>query len=174
MTMSGAPRWEGDRRGSGVASGAWIAADVAQLEAALAAPDWIAESAEDHLLPHIQRASAEPGSAWRLTRTMTRSDVFEIELHWTDPVPTLRKLRAAVFTLIGRFAEGSTYIRQVTVEGMQEFHVTTGLVGSDTSFTPHGHLIRIIVTAPQMKNVLTDPRQRTDCGDQVSQPSRRW
>jgi hypothetical protein len=157
-----------------VASGAWIAADVAQLQAALGEPDWIAESGEDHLLPHIQRACAEPGSAWRLTRTITRNDVFEIELHWTDPVPTLRNLRAEVFTLIGRFAEGSTYIRQVTVEGMLEFHVTTGLVGSDTSFTPHGHLIRIIVTAPQMKNALTDPRQRTDRGDPVSQPRRGW
>ena len=170
--MTAAPRWDGDRRGSGVASGAWIAADVAQLEFALAEPDWIAELAEDHLLPHIQRACAEPGSAWRLTRTMTRSDVFEIELEWTVPVPNLRHLRAEVFTLIGRFAEGSTYVRQATIEGMLEFHVTTGLVGSDTSFTPHGHLIRIIVTAPQMKNVLAFPMQRTDRGDQVSQPSR--
>jgi len=174
MTMTATPRWEGDRRGSGVASGAWIAADVAQLEAALAAPDWIAEAADDHLLPHIQRACAEPGSSWHLTRAMTRSDVFEIELQWTDPVPNLRHLRAEVFTLIGRFAEGSTYVRQATIEGMLEFHVTTGLVGSDTRFTPHGHLIRIIVTAPQMKNALAYPRQRTDRVDQVSQPRRGW
>lgn len=162
MTMPGTPRWEGDRRGSGVASGAWIAADVAQLVAALSEPDWIAEAAEDHLLPHIQRACAEPGSAWHLMRTITRSAVFEIELTWAGPAPTPGDLRAKVFTLIGRFAEGTTYVRQVPTEGMLEFHVTTGLVGSDTSFTPHGHLIRIIVTAPQMTSALPDPRHRTD------------
>jgi hypothetical protein len=103
---------------------------------------------------------------------MTRSDVFEIELEWTVPVPNLRHLRAEVFTLIGRFAEGSTYVRQATIEGMLEFHVTTGLVGNDTSFRPHGHLVRIIVTAPQIKNALAYPRQRTDRGGQVSEPSR--
>ena len=33
--MTAAPRWDGDRRGSGVANGAWIAADVAEVQAAL-------------------------------------------------------------------------------------------------------------------------------------------
>jgi hypothetical protein len=157
--MTAAPRWDGDRRGSGVASGAWIAAEVAQLGAALAAPDWIAESAEDHLLQPIQRAGAEPGSAWRLTRTMTRGEVFEIELHWAGPVPNVRHLRAEVFSLIGRLAEGTTYVHQIFAEGTLEFHVTTGSVGTDTSFTPHGHLIRIIVTAPQLTTVLAGPHR---------------
>ena len=152
--MTAAPRWDGDRRGSGVANGAWIAADVAQLQAALAEPDWVAESAEDHLLPHIQRACAEPGSAWRLIRAMTRREIFEIELQWTGESADPCRIRAAVFTVVGHLAEGSTYVRQLTVEGTLEFHVTTGLVGTDTGFRPHGHLIRIIVTAPQLTATL--------------------
>ena len=159
MTTTKAPRWESDWRCSGVASGSWIAAEVTQLGAALAEPDWIAEAAEDHLLPHIQRACAEPGGAWRLTRTMTRSSVFEIELQWTVPIASLRHLRAAVFSLIGDLAESTTYVHQIIVEGTLEFHVATGLVGTDTSFTPHGHLIRIIVTAPQLTTMLAGSRR---------------
>jgi hypothetical protein len=153
--VTAAPRWDGDRRGSGVANGAWIAADVAELQDALAKPDWISESTEDHLLPHIQRACAVPGSAWRLIRAMTRRDIFEIELQWTGESADPCHIRAAVFTLVGHFAEGSTYVHQILVEGTLEFHVTTGLVESDSRFTPHGHLIRIIVTAPQLTGKLT-------------------
>jgi hypothetical protein len=59
-------------------------------------------------------------------------------------------LRAAVFSLIGGFAETYTYVRQrrSTAEGRGEivtFEIVTGILGEESSFTAHGHTIRASV-----------------------------
>ena len=60
-------------------------------------------------------------------------------------------VRAAVFSLVGGFAEVYTYIRQrrSNAEGIGEivtFEIVTGILGEESSFIPHGHTIRVSVT----------------------------
>jgi hypothetical protein len=60
--------------------------------------------------------------------------------------------RAAVFELIGQFAESATYIRQRRVSrdgdeapSVLQFEVGTGEVGEEIAFAPHGHTVLIDV-----------------------------
>ena len=147
-------RWDGDARGQGIGDGSWIARSVSQLRESLDVPMWVAEAPEDHLLQHVQRACAQPGTPWQLIGAATREGIFDVDLRWTREAASLRQLRADAFALIGEFAEVTTFIRQVVAEGSIEFHVTTGFVAGDTNFTHHGHLIRLYVTAPEMSQML--------------------
>jgi hypothetical protein len=145
MTTAASSRWQGDQRGTGVASGTWIAGHVAELQSALALPTWISEAPDAHVLPSIQRACAAPGCVWRLVRALVRGEVFEVELDWIGEDPDPVQVRQAIYALIGGFAESTTFVRQTRVEGTLEFHVATGSVGNDTRFAPHGHQIRFLV-----------------------------
>jgi expansin (peptidoglycan-binding protein) len=147
-------RWDGDTRGVGVMSGQWIAGSVTRLSEALAKPDWVAESPERHLLAPIQRICASPNAAWRLKASNAKDGVFTVDLEWTGTTASLRDLRADVFALIGRLAEGNTFVRQKIVEGGLEYHVATGEIGDDSSFGEHGHLMQMYVTAPRMAEML--------------------
>jgi hypothetical protein len=58
--------------------------------------------------------------------------------------------RAAVFSLIGSFAESATYVRQRRVAGdgggvarKLRFEVGTGELAPEASFDPHGHVVLI-------------------------------
>jgi hypothetical protein len=58
--------------------------------------------------------------------------------------------RAAVFSLIGSFAESATYVcqRRVASNGdpaamKLQFEVGTGELAPDTMFEPHGHVVLI-------------------------------
>jgi hypothetical protein len=52
------------------------------------------------------------------------------------------------FVLLGAVAESSTYVRQrVTDDGPVVFDAVTGMIGDDTHFAPHGHVIRLVVEA---------------------------
>ena len=62
------------------------------------------------------------------------------------------RARAAVFSLIGSFAEAATYVRQRRIatdgEGSTmklQFEVGTGEIAPDTRFAPHGHVVVINV-----------------------------
>jgi hypothetical protein len=154
--MSGTtPRWDGDVRGYGIADGRWIRPSVERLLEALSQPDWVAEAADDHLLPHVRRACGADSSPWRIGESNLRDDgVYEVELTWDGPSPGLRRLRADVFALLGEIAEGSTFIQQVVADGAIEFHVTTGLLTGDTQFAGHGHLIRLRITGSSIPRLL--------------------
>jgi len=57
---------------------------------------------------------------------------------------------AAVFSLIGSFAESATYVRQRRLDGAESamklrFEVGTGELGSDARFAPDGHVVIIDV-----------------------------
>jgi hypothetical protein len=134
-------RWDGDERGEGVADAAAFVAGVGELLAAMQAPAWVAEDPDLHLLPHLRRAcEALP---LELGGTAVADGVFEVELRWTGPERRPAEVRAAVFGLVGTFAESASYVRE-RPGGL--FDVVTGMLDSDGFFAAHGHTLRITVS----------------------------
>ena len=142
-----AARWEHDERGGGIGSAVELGADIDELRAAIEHGTWVAEDADAHLLPHLQAAcSATP--SWTLRHAETIGSRFDVHLEWSSTSHSLRELRRDAFALLGAVAESSTYVRQrVADEGAVVFDVVTGMVGDDTRFAPHGHVIRLVVVA---------------------------
>jgi hypothetical protein len=73
-------------------------------------------------------------------------------LEWRDATGSVGAARAAVFSLIGSFAESATYVRQrrVAVDGdgsamRLKFEVGTGELDPNARFEPHGHVVLINV-----------------------------
>ena len=63
------------------------------------------------------------------------------------------EIRAAVFALVGSFAEIATYVRQRRIRRPRTedetllFEIVTGILDDgDNEFAPHGHTVRITVT----------------------------
>src|SRR5205085_2573342 len=104
---------------------------------------WVAEDPEVHLLPHIERAAAATGL--RIASTSFGSDgVFDVRLEREDPA-SQRELREEVYALIGAFAEPTTSVVERRDGEAIVFEVATGLSPEQTSFAPHGHLVRLRV-----------------------------
>lgn len=123
-----------------------------ELIAAFGQPDWVAEQPELHLLPHVE--------AWcrqdrRLALTGARTDdssTYVLDLEWRSTTGGVGAVRAAVFSLIGSFAESGTYVRQRRVASGDggpapelRFEVGTGELAPDARFVPHGHVVLINV-----------------------------
>jgi hypothetical protein len=94
-----------------------------------------------------------PGSVWTLVETSFEDGVFEVVLEWSRREPSLRLLRADVHTMIGSIAEGATFVRQVIAGNVVEYHAATGLLDGDTPFRGHGHLLRLRVVGPAVRQV---------------------
>lgn len=145
-------RWDGDDRGQGIGDAAQLVSGASDLVAAFTEPAWVAEQPELHLLPHIE-AWCERDGRLGLTDAYTNdADAYVLDLEWRDPAGSVGAARAAVFSLIGSFAESATYIRQhrVAVDGggsavRLQFEVGTGELAPDAGFEPHGHLVLINV-----------------------------
>ena len=113
---------------------------------------WVAEQPELHLLPHIEAWCRRDGRL-ALTRTSTNdAHAYVLDLEWRDAAGGVGAARAAVFSLIGSFAESATYVRQrrVAPEGggaamKLQFEVGTGELAPDARFEPHGHVVLINV-----------------------------
>ena len=150
----GGKRWDTDTRGTGIADGGWIVPGVQRLLDALHEPGWIAEQPEDHLVPGLMRVVDAPESGWTLVETSFREGVFDVVLEWLRPEPSIRRLRADVFALIGSVAEGATFVRQELAGDAVEYHVATGLLEGDTPFTGHGHMLRLRVVGPADSKVI--------------------
>lgn len=146
------PRWEGDNRGRGVADAARLAPGAIELVAAFKQPAWVAEEPEIHLRPHVE--------AWcrrdrRMALTHAHTDdlnAYILDLEWCSAGAGVGEARAAVFALIGSFAESVTYVRQHRVASGRsgspmtlQFEVGTGELG-DARFDPHGHVVVINMT----------------------------
>jgi hypothetical protein len=124
---------------------------ASELIAAFGQPDWVAEQPELHLLPHVE--------AWcrqdrRLALTGTRSDdgsAYVLDLEWRSTTGGVGAVRAAVFSLIGSFAESATYVRQRRAANgggpapALQFEVGTGELGPHARFVSHGHVVLINV-----------------------------
>jgi hypothetical protein len=148
-----AARWEGDDRGRGIADATRLVSGVGELVAAFTQATWVAEQPEVHLLPHVE--------AWcrrdpRLALTGAHADdtgAYVLDLEWHGTTPSVGGARAAVFSLIGSFAESATYVRQrrMPTDGdgsalMLQFEVGTGELAPEARFEPHGHVVLINVT----------------------------
>jgi hypothetical protein len=109
------------------------------------APDWVAEDAELHLLPHVERACVVRG--WELRRSEVVDNVLEVDV--VVPGSSFRDVREVAFTLIGTFAEGSTHVVEMRPdEDAVELLVTTGMLDGDGAFAAHGHVVRLAVRSP--------------------------
>jgi hypothetical protein len=148
------PRWDTDTRGRGIGDGRWIAPAVQHLLAALAAPGWIAEEPDVHLLPHLRQACEAPNSPWTLIAADLQEAVYVVTLEWSRPQPRLHQLRADAVALIGRVAEGATFVQQRTTEREIEYHVTTGMLEGDSPFAGHGHLLLLRIGGPPITQMI--------------------
>jgi hypothetical protein len=113
-------------------------------------PSWVSEEPEVHLLPHIERACGT--LPFEIVDAQLSADgAFELRLRSIDEGWRVGQVRAAVFALVGSFAEVATYVRQrrimATGNGGETllFEVVTGIL-DDGLFAPHGHTVRITVT----------------------------
>jgi hypothetical protein len=141
-------RWDGDERGEGVADATAFAGGAEELVDAMRRPRWVAEEPEIHLLPHVERACET--LPFEIEDGRVAADgTFDLRLRWTGEQRGIGQVRAAVFTLVGSFAETATYVRQRRLSGDMPgetlvFEIATGTV-DDGTFAPHGHTVRIAV-----------------------------
>jgi hypothetical protein len=143
-------RWEGDETGRGVGDAERLVPGASDLLAAFQEPLWVTEQPEDHLLPHVERWCQDDG---RLALRSTSTDdqhSFVLDLEWRGEPTGVGQARAAVFSLIGSFAESVTYVRQRRIQSESDgsrlrFEIGTGELAPDTRFQPHGHTVVINV-----------------------------
>jgi hypothetical protein len=138
-------RWDIDERGYGVASGDAFSPNIEELADAVRDAGWVAEEPEAHLLPHLQAASAAPGSPWTIVSWAIDDGAFVVEMTWDGPRGHKESLRADAFAILGRIAEHTTHVRQRTFDDRVEFEMATGTLAGETRFVPHGHLVRLRV-----------------------------
>jgi hypothetical protein len=143
-------RWDGDTRGAGIGDGGWITDDVDQFKAALNEPDWIAEEPAQHLLPHLRRACGVPRSPWTLLGAELMEMVYVLSLRWARDEATMRQLRADVYGLVGAIAESVSYLHQRVELETVHYDVVTGMLATDTAFHPHGHLLELRISGPDV------------------------
>ncbi len=146
-------RWDGDERGEGVADATPFAAGAVELVEAMRLANWVAEGPDVHLQPHLERACRSLPLRFEEAR-LAADGTLEVNLYWTGESPGVGEVRAAVFSLVGSFAELSTYVRQRQIEETEDgdrtilFEIVTGFLDGETRFAPHGHTVRVLVTAP--------------------------
>jgi hypothetical protein len=146
--MSGR-RWDNDERGDGIADARAFAPGIEALLEGARRPNWVAEEPELHLLPHLRLACES--LPLELVGIHTADDgSFDVELRWEDDGPSIGAVRAAVFSLVGSFAEPSTFVRQRAAASQAEgdsldFEIVTGFLEGQSRFTPHGHTVRVRV-----------------------------
>lgn len=144
-----ARRWDDDERGHGVADARQLVAGARELVDAFEARNWVAEDPELHLRPHVEAWLQADG---RLELTRAYSDdrgAFIVDLNWLGGPAGPGEVRAAVYALIGQFAESATYVRQRRDADDRpvpklRFEVGTGEL--DRAFASHGHTVLINVT----------------------------
>jgi hypothetical protein len=152
-------RWEGDNRGRGIAAAGQLVQGANELIAAFNEPDWVAEQPEVHLRPHVEEWCRQDGRLALTAAYADEANVYVLELEWHGESAGVGPVRAAVFSLIGSFAEAATYVRQRPVErddagsalGLR-FEIGTGELAPDTRFLPHGHALVINVTATSRRH----------------------
>jgi hypothetical protein len=138
-------RWDEDERGRGIADARWLAPGARELSDAMEQPDWVAEQPEAHLLPHVARYCADPGSPFAVEAATVADGVLEVTLRWRGG--TQRELTEAVWALLGTFAETASYVRGPADGAEPVWELATGMLAPDTTFAPHGHTVRLRVVS---------------------------
>jgi hypothetical protein len=145
-------RWDGDERGYGVGDATQLLPGATELIAAFRQRAWVAERPEIHLRPHVE-AWCQHDQRLGLTEAYADdTDAYILHVKWRGEPGSLAEARAAVFALIGSFAESATYVHQhrLTPEPNSSrrtlrFEVGTGELAPDSRFAPHGHVVVIDV-----------------------------
>jgi hypothetical protein len=143
-------RWDGDDRGHGIGNAAALIAGASELLEAFGESAWVAEQPELHLRPHVEAWCQGDRRLGLIDARAGETDAYILELEWRGAPGSVGQARAAVFSLIGSFAETATYVRQRRVldggdHARLRFEVGTGEVASDSRFAPHGHVVVIDV-----------------------------
>jgi hypothetical protein len=148
--MSG--RWDGDDRGRGIGDAEQLVPGASELVAAFSESEWVAELPEHHLRPHVEEWCKQDGRLTLTDAVVDDRDAYVLELKWIGEPAGVGQVRAAVFSLVGSFAESATYVRQRTVQRDPDssavslrFEVGTGELASEARFHPHGHTLVINV-----------------------------
>jgi hypothetical protein len=139
-------RWDTDERGRGIGDAQAFVDGAAELMKAMQTSDWVAEDADAHLLPHLERACAS--LPLELVHAETTPDAaFEISVAWTGSEGAVSAVHESTFALIGSIAESATYIRHRRTDRAElVFDVVTGMLQGDTQFASHGHTLRVRVS----------------------------
>ena len=147
-----AARWDGDDRGQGIADAEQLVSGASELVAAFREPTWVAEQPELHLLPHVEAWCQRDRRLTLAGAHIDGEDAYVLDFDWTEATRSVGAARAAVFSLIGSFAESATYVRQrragsdAGCSGTKlQFEVGTGELGPEARFDPHGHIVLINV-----------------------------
>ena len=107
-----------------------------------------------HLRPHVVAWCQRDRRLALIDDHTDDTDAYVLDLNWRGAPRGVGEARAAVFSLIGSFAESATYVRQRRVSGHGDgstpglqFEVGTGELDPETSFAPHGHVVIINLAA---------------------------
>lgn len=143
-------RWDDDERGHGIGDAAQLVTGASELVAAFSQSDWVAEQPELHLRPHIEAWCQRDERLALVGDKTDDTDAYILDLEWCGAKRSVGEARAAVFSLLGSFAESATYVRQRRVNGngstmKLRFEVGTGELAPDAKFAPHGHVVVIDV-----------------------------
>ncbi|HEX8855308.1 MAG TPA: hypothetical protein VF752_06875 [Thermoleophilaceae bacterium] len=147
-----AVRWDGDQRGLGIGDALELVSGASELVAAFRQPAWVAEQPETHLLPHVEAWCERDHRLALIDAYIDDTDAYVLDCDWRGAAGNVGAARAAVFSLIGSFAESATYVRQRRIAGdaggsttKLRFEVGTGELAPDTRFAAHGHVVVINV-----------------------------
>jgi hypothetical protein len=143
-------RWDDDERGHGISDAAQLLPGARELVAAFGQSDWVAEQPEIHLRPHVEAWCQRDKRLALIEDNIDDTGAYILGLEWRGANRSVGEARAAVFSLIGSFAESATYVRQLRVNGDRStiklrFEVGTGELAPDARFAPHGHVVVIDV-----------------------------
>lgn len=143
-------RWDDDERGHGISDAAQLLPGAGELVAAFSQSDWVAEQPEIHLRPHVEAWCQRDKRLALIEDNIDDTGAYILGLEWRGANRSVGEARAAVFSLIGSFAESATYVRQLRVNGDRStiklrFEVGTGELAPDARFAPHGHVVVIDV-----------------------------
>ena len=105
-------RWDGDDRGYGVAAARALIPGASELVTAFGEPAWVAEEPDAHLLPHVERWCQDDVRLALRRARIDDDNTFILDLEWRADSAGIGQARAAVFSLVGSFAESATYVRQ--------------------------------------------------------------
>src|SRR5437660_1514378 len=99
-------RWDDDERGHGVTDAARLLPGARELVAAFSQSDWVAEEPEIHLRPHVE-AWCQRDERLALIGDRIDTGAYILDVEWRGANGSVGKARAAVFSLIGSFAESA-------------------------------------------------------------------
>jgi hypothetical protein len=137
---------------TGLADGTPLTGSLDAMSSAMRDLGWVTEEPVAHLGPKLEAWLGEQGQGrWTNVALATEERWLVVSAEWNRADGRMRDLRADAFALIGSFVEDAAHVVQRRAGGVVEFEVATGQDTGD--FAPHGHLVRLRVTGPDVERV---------------------